>query len=590
MEKMDTNPTKYVVFDVETNGLKSKKDDLLSISFYKPDDGKEYSKFLPLELNRKIVTTHRNGITEKDLANATALTQAEFDCIMQDFELEKRTILIYAGKNFDASFLSEYLKRHHILGFDKLNFFNFKRNIISSRYSQGNITKDKLCALFKIDGVEAVHSGSNDCKLEWELFKKMNGCFYLVTEGGSEDNVFRLNADYIVPASLLSSHPNLSRVLCERPYIECQSTLVKSFEIDANGIEKFPTNFTGMTIEHLINSMLNVDMQDSRTFLLKNKMKLDFIGKIPNGISMVPMTFNLDGTVTALHKEDKELEKRINFTSKNLKERIRPLVEYIKYEIFDNEHILSQELVVDYENNILALCDLSTKKTVLEIKTNCSDSLAYKEQFFYEAKGRDIYHLKMEWVKDRDTNLLKKIIFHISFVDTHIGTPGSSNWAEGKRAEKRAKKIAEIQKYLSPSDLSLVSFINTNSPIKLQCKICEHEWNIRYATLMKKIPDCPKCKPKIVDKKQTTISKEDRIKLRAENYYEKILQKSNHTIVAINYTGSKDNVDAICVACGHKWKIRADHLANRCWCPICKKKKITNLSRQEALVNYPSDF
>ena len=84
--------------------------------------------------------------------------------------------------------------------------------------------------------------------------------------------------------------------------------------------------------------------------------------------------------------------------------------------------------------------------------------MAYKEQFFYEAKGRDIYHLKMEWVKDRDTNLLKKIIFHISFVDTHIGTPGSSNWTEGKRAEKRAKKIAEIQKYLSPSDLSLVSF------------------------------------------------------------------------------------------------------------------------------------
>ncbi len=28
------------------------------------------------------------------------------------------------------------------------------------------------------------------------------------------------------------------------------------------------------------------------------------------------MTFNLDGTVTALHKEDKELEKRINSTSK----------------------------------------------------------------------------------------------------------------------------------------------------------------------------------------------------------------------------------------------------------------------------------
>lgn len=51
MKRISTDPTEYVVFDVETNGLKSKRNDLLSISFYKPDDGKEYSKFLPLELN-----------------------------------------------------------------------------------------------------------------------------------------------------------------------------------------------------------------------------------------------------------------------------------------------------------------------------------------------------------------------------------------------------------------------------------------------------------------------------------------------------------------------------------------------------------
>ena len=573
MKRIKTNPTEYVVFDVETNGLSKKKDDLLSISFYKPDDGKEYNKFLPLELNRKIVTTYINGITQNDLVDATALTQIEFDHIVEEFELEKRTILIYAGRNFDASFLSEYMKRHRISGFEKLNFYNFKHNVISSRYSHGNITKDNLCSLFKIEGVEAVHSGSNDCKLEWELFEKMGGYFYLVTEGDDEDNVFRLNEDYIIPASLLSSHPNLSRILCERPYIECQSTLVKSFEIDAEGIERFPTNITGMTIEHLINSMLDVDVQDSRQFLLMNKMKLDFIGKIPNKVPVAPMAFNPDGTVTALHKEDKEMEKHINSTAKKLKERIRPLVDFIKYEIFKNECIMSQELVIDSENNILALCDLSTKKAILEIKTNYYDSLAYKEQFFYEAKGRDIYHLKMEWVKDLNTNLLKKVIFHIAFVDVHIGTPGSSNWVKGKREEKRSKRIAEIQKYLSSSDLSLVSFTNTSSPIKLQCKICEHEWTIRYATLMKKIPDCPKCKPKIDGRKQTAMSEEERIKLRADNYYEKILQKSNHTIVATNYVGAKGNVYAICVTCGHKWKCRADHLVDRCWCPVCKKKK-----------------
>ena len=109
---MDVTPTKYVVLDVETNGLKYKKDDLLSISFYKPDDGKEYSKFFPLELNSKIVTTSINGITEKDLVGATALTQTEYNYIVEEFELEKRIILIYAGKNFDALFLSEYMKRH----------------------------------------------------------------------------------------------------------------------------------------------------------------------------------------------------------------------------------------------------------------------------------------------------------------------------------------------------------------------------------------------------------------------------------------------------------------------------------------------
>ena len=574
MRRMSTNPKEYVVFDVETNGLSSKKDDLLSISFYKPDDDKVYSKFLPLELNQKIITTYINGITEKDLIGATTLTQKEFDYIYREFELEKRTILIYAGKNFDSIFLSEYMKRHQISGFEKLKFYNFKKRIISSRYSDGNITKDNLCSIFKIHGVKAVHSGSNDCRLEWELFEKMDGYFYLVTEGNGADNVFRLNEDYIIPASLLYSHPNLSHVLCNRPYIEYKGNLVKSFEIDAKEIEKFPTNITGMTIEHLINTMLDVDKQNSQQFLLMNKKKLDFIGKIANNTKKIPMVYNPDGTVTALYKKDEEMEKRINATIKKIKKRIRPLVEFVKCEIFANEHILSQELVVDSENNILALCDLSSKKSILEIKTNCVDPLAYKEQLFYEAKGRNVYYLNMEWVKDWHTDLLKKLIFRIFFVDVHVGSPTSSKWVEGKHEEKRAEMVDKIEKYLLSSEVSLVSFTNISSPIKIQCKKCGHEWTIRYVTLMKKFPDCPKCKPRNTGKKQRLLSEEDRKKIRANNYCEKILQKSNRTIVATNYTGSKDDVDAICLTCGHRWKSRADHLVDRCWCPVCKKASI----------------
>ena len=66
---------RYVVLDVETNGLSSLRDDLLSISIYKPDDGELYDRFLPLELAKKVFTTHINGITKNDLKGAIPLEQ-----------------------------------------------------------------------------------------------------------------------------------------------------------------------------------------------------------------------------------------------------------------------------------------------------------------------------------------------------------------------------------------------------------------------------------------------------------------------------------------------------------------------------------
>lgn len=151
----------------------------------------------------------------------------------------------------------------------------------------------------------------------------------------------------------------------------------------------------------------------------------------------------------------------------------------------------------------------------------------------------------------------------------------------GKREAKRLDRITELRNYLSPLNISLVSYINTSLPIKLQCNVCEHEWTVSYATLMKKTPPkCPICSPKIAGKKCPEISAEERKKLRADNYLEKILQKSNRTIAAINYTGAKDDVDAICLVCNHKWKVRADHLVARCWCPACKKENATSTSGQ----------
>ena len=52
-KKINVDAKKYVVLDVETNGLSSLKDDLLSISIFKPNNNKKYTKFLPLDLNEK---------------------------------------------------------------------------------------------------------------------------------------------------------------------------------------------------------------------------------------------------------------------------------------------------------------------------------------------------------------------------------------------------------------------------------------------------------------------------------------------------------------------------------------------------------
>lgn len=131
--------------------------------------------------------------------------------------------------------------------------------------------------------------------------------------------------------------------------------------------------------------------------------------------------------------------------------------------------------------------------------------------------------------------------------------------------------IADIKKNLSEANLGLISFVNTSYPVKVQCKICEYEWTVRYASLKKGIPKCPKCNIKMNSKNKTVLSAEERRKLRADNYFDKILQSSNYKIVAINYIGAKEEVDAKCIVCNHKWKIRADHLIDRCWCPICKK-------------------
>lgn len=543
--------SKYVVLDVETNGLSSIYNDLLSISIYKPDDNKIFNKFLPLELEDDVYTTYINGITKKDLKHAKPLTQEEFNQIVKEYELDKRTILIYG--NIDEKFIKNYLKRKKIKGFEQLTFYNFKHDIISSSFTQGNVTKDNLCKIYNIENVKEVHSGQNDCILEWKLFKKMGGNKLLVTG----NNVFELNEDYIIPVSYLSTYPNFKYYLKELPKFECEIKTIRKFQIKSNKIKKFETNISGVTIEHLINTMLEVEKVDSLPFMLENKRKLKYIGKLPSMYDEILASFNPDGTITTIHEKDKKQEKEINKVILELKLQLEPLIDYIKKNIFINEKILSQELIISDDNKILANCDLSNEHSILEIKTYSAlklDKLKY--QLYYEAKNRNCYLLYMNWGKGNIEFIISKVIF-------------VSNKDKEKAKIEYYKQ--QFQEKINNKDIIVINYKNSRSLVGLKCKKCNKEWNETYLSALR-IKNCPFCNPVTTIKK---IRKEksvfDNKKVKLERYLKKLNEKSDGMITTSEYIGAKEKVIAKCLSCKFEWSIRADHLLERCYCPKCKK-------------------
>ena len=85
----------------------------------------------------------------------------------------------------------------------------------------------------------------------------------------------------------------------------------------------------------------------------------------------------------------------MNNATEQLGKGLKPLIEYIRNQIFHGGPIRSQELSIDSERGILAVCDLSNDESVLEIKTFPADIEKFAEQLFYEARGRKSYYYHM---------------------------------------------------------------------------------------------------------------------------------------------------------------------------------------------------
>ena len=397
----------FLVLDLETNGLRTKNDDVLSISIYDPQSGLCYDRFLPLDLQPIVLTTWINGIKTSDLKQYEHITQDELNELISYFKINERKILVYSGGNgcFDISFLKNYCKRHNLVGLDDLQVINIKNLLPDPGFGyDGFKTKDNFCKLFGIEGVSNIHSGANDCLLEWKLFE----CLVKYKPFFNNGNLFSFSDNYIVPITYLISQP----LLRQYKNIDMKTILgtvkpIYSYQYPSNAVRKmkrFPTNITGISLENALYSLINPENKKDLKFLIDNKNQCRYLGRLDSNIKEIPYVPLDDGTIKSLDPINEQYVDEINKVAKVfLKYSVEP-VNFIKNQIFSNNVIKRDEIVINDDGKILSICDLSTDEAVLEIKTGrvlvngIHDKFDFEHlrneyalQLFYESKGRKTY-------------------------------------------------------------------------------------------------------------------------------------------------------------------------------------------------------
>lgn len=586
--KVDTSiyKDKYIVFDVETNGTRTNNDDLLSLSIYNPATGICYNRYFPLDLQPIILTGFIHGISDEQLMGATHITQEELDEIIDYFDLKNSVLLSFSGGKgtFDSSFVINYCERHNVRGFENLVYKNIKSAIPPAPFgTEGQLSKDNLCRMFGIEGVTDLHSGLNDCVLEWKLFEKLakQPVFFI------QNNLYRYNKNYIVPITYLGKHPELVRLAkLDIPPVLGYPEIVFEYDFPKQSLKelkKFPTNITGITIENAIDAMLKVEEQDNLDFLVQNKKHLEFIGSLDSWIQEIPIITEDDGTIKTVDPRYKDYINDVNHVTKLIMQNLSSTIEFIKNKVFKESKVLSQEMVISEDKKILALCDLSSESSVLEIKT--MDIIHNDEyglhltpyisrQLYFQRRKRDVY--------------AASIVF-----DTHYTEHGFSEIIDGIKITiyKVDLKIVEVKpKVYKPFGFAvkiLNELIKDNSlsyrQLAEKTGLSEravqgriHELRDNCFIVREGMSNQNGVWRVLKDENGNPVPEEKQVKVRVIDHTElhknRVKNLTNGLIVCTDYINSKSNASYRCTVCGHTWSTRPEHFLHRQkhGCPKCK--------------------
>ena len=589
--KTDTTvyKNKYIVFDVETNGIRKTNDDLLSLSIYDPSTGLCYNRYFPLDLQPVILTSYIHGITDETLLGSTHITQDEMNQIIDFFDLKNAILLSYSGGKgtFDSSFVINYCARHNVHGFEDLQYKNIKECIPAAPYgTEGQLSKDNLCRIFGIEGVKELHSSLNDCVLEWKLFEKLIGqpIFFI------ENNLYRYNKEYIIPVSYISKHQELIHFAGIKvpPVLGYVETIFEyNFPKETlKTIKKFPTNITGITIENAINSMLKAEEQDNIKFLSENKKHLEFIGSLDSRITEIPIITENDGTVRTTDPTYENYIEKVNQVTKTIMENISPMIDFIKSKIFPNCKILSQELVISDNKKVLAKCDLSSNSSILEIKT--MDILREDEyglhinapisrQLYYQCNNRNVYALSIifdtHYIGKKFEEILDSLKIKIYKVDLRIVDVIPKTYKPGifvsiilkALIEDNSLTYSKLSEKTGFSERTIQSYIHqlrdngyiVREGMSNQLGV----WRVLKDENGNPLPENSQMKSRAIDYSET--------------YKQKVLDMTKGQIVCTNYINSQTAATYECQICGHQWSTRPEKFKSRQkhGCPKCKAGK-----------------